>query len=145
MKRVTAFCLFVFLSLSSSYGSELKLEIIGAATASNLYLSFLSIGIIADSQTKGVYDAEKSVTFINSIISQMKVQKEYLEKFLASGEVPEPDIPVVKKMTECFALLIDEGNYLADYVKTGDKNSLSSYDGKRKQAWALLSDILGIN
>jgi hypothetical protein len=75
----------------------------------------------------------------------MKVQKEYLEKLLAAGEVPEPDISVVKKMIECFGLLIDEGNYLADYVKTGNNNSLSSYDGKRKQAWALLSDILGID
>ena len=145
MKKVAAFCIFLLLSLSASYGSELKLEVIGAATASNLYLSYLSIGIIADSQTKGVYDAEKTETFINSITSQMKVQKEYLEKILAAGEVPEPDIAIVKKMIECFGLLIDEGNYLADYVKTGNNNSLSSYDGKRKQAWALLSDILGID
>jgi hypothetical protein len=145
MKRVTAFCFFIFLSLGATFGSELKLEVIGAATASNLYLSYLSIGIIADSQTKMVYDAEKTDIFINSITAQMKVQKEYLEKLLAAGEVPEPDISVVKKMIECFGLLIDEGNYLADYVKTGNNNSLSSYDGKRKQAWALLSDILGID
>ena len=138
-------CLFVFLSFSVSFGSELKLEIIGASTASNLYLSYLSIGIIADSQTKGVYDAEKTETFLTSITAQMKVQKEYLEKILAAGEVPEADISIVKKMIECFGLLIDEGNYLADYVKTGNNNSLSSYDGKRKQAWALLSDILGID
>jgi hypothetical protein len=145
MKKAAALCLFLFLSLGFSYGSELKLEIIGASTASNLYLSYLSIGIIADSQTKGVYDVQKTETFINSITAQMKVQKEYLEKFLAAGEVPEADISIVKKMIECFGLLIDEGNYLADYVKTGNNNSLSSYDGKRKQAWALLSDILGID
>lgn len=48
-------------------------------------------------------------------------------------------------MAEYFSLLVGEGNYLADYVKTGNKNSLSSYDGKRKQAWALISDILGLD
>lgn len=145
MKKITSFILFLFLSVNVSFGSELQLEIVGAATASNLYLSYLAIGIIADSQTKKVYDGEKTITFINSITAQLNVQREYLQKFLASGEVPETDIAIVKKMSECFDLLIDEGDYLVDYVKTGNKNSLSSYDGKRKQAWALLSDILGIN
>ncbi len=144
MKKISVLILVLFFSASLSFGSELKLEVIGASTASNLYLGYLSIGVIADSQSKGVYDNEKTITFISSITAQMKVQKEYLEKFLAAGEVPEPDIAIVKKMTECFGLLIDEGNYLADYVKTGNNNSLSSYDGKRKQAWALLSDILGL-
>lgn len=145
MKKIAPFFLFIFLSVNVSFGSELQREIVGAATASNLYLSYLSIGVIADSQTKGVYDGEKTVTFINSITSQMNVQRDYLQKFLESKEVPEADLAIVKKMSECFSLLIEEGNYLADYVKTGNKNSLSSYDGKRKQAWALISDILGLD
>lgn len=144
MKKISAFILVLFLSLAPAFGDDLQLEIIGASTASNLYLGYLAIGVIADSQTKGVYDGEKTITFINSITAQMKVQKDYLDKFLAAKGVPEADIAIVKKMSECFGLLIDEGNYLADYVKTGNNNSLSSYDGKRKQAWALLSDILGL-
>jgi hypothetical protein len=145
MKKIAAFFIFVFISLNVSFASELQLEVIGAATASNLYLGYLAIGIIADSQTKEVYDGERTVAFIDSISAQMNVQKEYLQKFLASKEVPEADLAIVKKMVECFSLLVEEGNYLADYVKTGNKNSLSSYDGKRKQAWALISDILGLD
>ncbi|MFA5520035.1 MAG: hypothetical protein WDA74_12335 [Spirochaetota bacterium] len=145
MKKIAAFFIFVFISVNVSFASELQLEVIGAATASNLYLGYLAIGIIADSQTKEVYDGEKTVVFIDSISAQMNVQREYLQKFLASKEVPEADLAIVKKMVECFSLLVEEGNYLADYVKTGNKNSLSSYDGKRKQAWALISDILGLD
>lgn len=145
MKKIAAFFLFVFISVNVSFASELQLEVIGVATASNLYLGYLAIGIIADSQTKEVYDGEKTAVFIDSISAQMNVQREYLQKFLASKEVPEADLAIVKKMVECFSLLVEEGNYLADYVKTGNKNSLSSYDGKRKQAWALISDILGLD
>ena len=37
----------------------------------------------------------------------------------------------------------DEGNNLIDYVKTGNNASLTKYDAKRIEAWALISEIMG--
>jgi hypothetical protein len=128
---------------SSVYASDLQLETIGAAGGSNLYLTYLSIGVIADSFTKEVYDKQQAVSFINTIIAQAKVQKDYMDKLIKSKEVSDSDVVFLKKMMDCYTLLMDEGKYFVEYVNTGKNTSLTTYDTKRQQAWALISELLG--
>ncbi len=124
--------------------SDLKLEIIGSVSASNLYLSYLTIGVIADSYTKKVYDNQRTVSFVKAAVVQAGLQKKTLEKLIQANEVSGSDLEAVKKMVDCYSLLADEGNYFIDYINTKSKDSLRNYDGKRKEAWALISQIMGI-
>ncbi len=128
---------------SAAFADDLQLETIGASGGSNLYLTYLSIGVIADAHTKEVYDKEQTVSFVNSITAQAKVQKDYLEKLTKSKGVTPADAVFLKKMIDCYVLLMDEGKFLVDYVNTGNEASLTAYDAKRVKAWALISDLLG--
>lgn len=128
---------------SAALASDLQLETIGASGGSNLYLTYLSIGVIADAHTKEVYDKEQTISFVNSITAQAKVQKDYLEKLAKSKEVTPSDAVFLKKMIDCYVLLMDEGKFLVEYVNTGNEASLTAYDAKRVKAWALISDLLG--
>jgi len=141
-KRAAAFIVSLFISVSAM-ASDLQLQAIGASTASNLYLSYLSIGVIADSFTKGVYPKEQTISFVSSVVAQGGVQREYLQKMIDAGDIPEGEMEFVRKLMTCFQLIMDEGNNLMDYVKTGNNASLTKYDTKRKEAWALISEIMG--
>jgi len=141
-KRVAVFILSLFIA-TSAMASDLQLQAIGASTASNLYLSYLSIGVIADSFTKGVYSKDQTVSFVSSVVAQSGVQREYLQKMIDAGEIPEGEMEFVRKLMKCFQLIMEEGNNLMDYVKTGNNASLTKYDNKRKEAWALISEIMG--
>lgn len=141
-KRIAAVIVSLLVSVSAM-ASDLQLQAIGASTASNLYLSYLSIGVIADSYTKKVYAKEQTVSFVSSVVAQAGVQKEYLQKMIDSNDIPESEKEFVGKMMSCFDLLVAEGNNLMDYVKTGNAASLTAYDAKRKEAWALISEIMG--
>lgn len=141
-KRVAAFIVTLVISVSAM-ASDLQLQAIGASTASNLYLSYLSIGVIADSYTKKVYAKEQTTSFVSSVVAQAGVQKDYLRKMIEGGDIPEGEQEFVQKMMTCFDLLMAEGNSLMDYVKTGNNDSLAAYDSKRKEAWALISEIMG--
>jgi len=141
-KRLLAFIVSLVVS-TSAMASDLQLQAIGASVASNLYLSYLSIGVIADSYTKKVYTKDQTVSFVSSVVAQGGVQKGYLQKMIESGDIPENDQDFVQKMIKCFDLLIEEGNFLNDYVSKGDNDSLAKYDNKRKEAWALISEIMG--
>jgi hypothetical protein len=142
--KVKFFSLIAALLISSAaFASDLQLETIGASGGSNLYLTYLSIGVIADAHTKEVYDKDQTVSFVNSVVAQAKVQKDYLDKLLKSKEVSQADAVFLKKMIDCYNLLMDEGKYLVDYVNTGNEGSLTTYDAKRQQAWALISELLG--
>lgn len=142
--KIFTLAMAVFFS-SAVMASDIQLETIGASAGSNLYLTYLSIGVIADAHTKEVYDAAKTISFTGSIVAQAKVQKDYLNKLIKSKEVSESDEAFLKKMIDCYTLLIDEGNSLVDYVNTGKEASLKTYDTKRQQAWTLISEILGFN
>ncbi len=142
--RVAAFIVSLVIS-TSAMASDLQLQAIGASTASNLYLSYLSIGVIADSYTKNVYAKDQTLSFVSSIVAQGGVQKDYLQKMIDQGDIPEGEVEFVNKMITCFKLLSDEGNSLMDYVKTGNNASLTKYDQKRKEAWALISEIMGLS
>jgi len=142
--KVKMFSLIAALLISSAaLASDLQLETIGASGGSNLYLTYLSIGVIADAHTKEVYNKEQTVSFVNSIVAQAKVQKDYMEKLIKSKELVEADAVFLKKMIDCYVLLMDEGKYLVEYVNTGKDASLTAYDTKRQQAWALISELLG--
>jgi hypothetical protein len=143
MKRKVFSLIAALLISSAAFASDLQLETIGASGGSNLYLTYLSIGVIADAHTKEVYDKEQTVSFVNSVVAQAKVQKDYLDKLLKSKEVSQADAVFLKKMIDCYNLLMDEGKYLVDYVNTGNEGSLTTYDAKRQQAWALISELLG--
>jgi len=131
-------------NLKENSNSGIKLEVIGSASASNLYLTYLTIGVIADSYTKKVYDNSRTISFVRATLAQAAVQKKFLTKLANSGEITGKDLSVVKKMIDSYDILLDEGNYFIDYINTKSKNSLKSYDAKRKEAWELISDILGI-
>ena len=134
----------VFIS-TAAFASDIQLETIGALGGSNLYLTYLSIGVIADAHTKEVYDKEQTVSFVNSIIAQAKVQKDYMDKLIKSKEISETDAVFLKKMMDCYTLLMDEGKFLVEYVNTGKEASLTAYDAKREKAWALISELLGFD
>jgi len=141
-KRVAAFILSFFIAASAA-ASDLQLQAIGASTASNLYLSYLSIGVIADSYTKNVYSKDQTISFVSSVVAQGGVQKEYLQKMIDAGDIPGGEMEFVQKLMRCFQLIMDEGNFLMEYVRTGNNASLTKYDTKRKEAWALISEVMG--
>lgn len=143
MKKKILAVLSVLMIVSAVQASDLQLEIIGASGGSNLYLTYLSIGVIADANTKSVYEKNQTVSFVSSIVAQAKVQKDYLEKLIKSKDVSQSDKEFLKKMVDCYVLLMDEGKYLIEYVNTGSDKALNTYDTKRQQAWDLISELLG--
>jgi len=54
MKRIILILAAAVFISPAALASDLQLETIGAASGSNLYLTYLSIGVIADSHTKEV-------------------------------------------------------------------------------------------
>ena len=142
--KVKFFTLITALIISSSaFAENLPLETVVVSGGSNLYLTYLSIGVIADAHTKEVYKREQTVLFINSVIAHAKIQKDYLEKLMKYKGISSEDEVFLKKMVDCYVILADEGKSYVEYVNTGSDASLKTYDEKRLQAWAVISGILG--
>ena len=130
---------------TSLFANEILLETIGAQGGGNIYLTYLSLGVLADSYTKEVYAKEQAVNLVTSLERQSEVQKNYFEKLLKSNDVPADDKAFIKKMIACYSLLIDEAKYLAEFINTGKEASVKKFQAKREQAWKSVSEILGLS
>ena len=142
-KRIAGLIITLLVSVSAAAGN-LQLQSFFSSTTANLYLSYLSMGVIADSYTKKVYEKDQSITYVSSVVVQASIQKDYLQKMLSQGEIPESEHNFIRKMMTCFQLLIDGGASLIDYIKTGKNESFTAYNSKRNEAWAVIGAIMGL-
>ena len=101
--------------------------------------------MLGDSYTKEVYDKEQTVNLVGIIVAQAKVQKDYMNKLLQSGEVPESDRAFLQSVITCYQYLIDEGTYMIEFINTNSQAALKKYDSNRQSAWALISKLLGFD
>lgn len=145
MKKLSAF-LVVCLSLAAlpAFSNDLALETIGAMGGSNLYLTYLSIGTLADGYEKKVYEKNQANQMATEVIALANVGKGYLEKLISQGVLTGDDVRFGQEMIATYDLLIAEGNALINYIKTGNKSHVDSFHMYRKQAWDKIADLLGL-
>lgn len=143
MKKRLYSVIFVLLMVTGASAGDVQLETIGSSIASNLYLTYISLGVLGDSYTKSVYDKDQTINLVGIIVAQSKVQKEQMSKLLSSGEVPESDRVFMQNVITCYQYLIDEGTYMIEFINTNSQPSLKKYDSNRQNAWAMISKLLG--
>lgn len=145
MKKRFFSLLFVLLMGTGAFAGDVEMETIGSSIASNLYLTYISLGVLGDSYTKEVYDKEQTVNLASIIVSQSKVQKEQMAKLLKSPEVQDSDKVFLQNVITCYQYLIDEGTFMIEFINTNSQESLKKYDTNRQNAWALISKLLGFD
>ncbi len=145
MKKKLYSVILVLLMGTGVFAGDVEMETIGSSIASNLYLTYISLGVLGDSYTKEVYDKEQTVNLASIIVSQSKVQKEQMGKLLKSPEVQDSDKAFLQNVITCYQYLIDEGTFMIEFINTNSQESLKKYDTNRQNAWALISKLLGFD
>lgn len=151
MKKRIYSMIIVLLMATGAFAGDVEMETIGSSIASNLYLTYISLGVLGDSYTKEVYDKEQTVNLASIIVSQAKVQKEQMAKLIKSSEVQDSDKAFLQNVITCYQYLIDEGTYMVEFINTSgapelkekSDTALKNYDSNRQKAWALISKLLG--
>lgn len=149
MKRFLAAGLITFfLGGSFSFAQNtpketIALETIGAMGGSTLYLSYISIGTLADGFEKKVYEKDQAIQLVNSVLNLLNVMKNYLEKGMSNGLFVGEDADFANKMTDCCNLLVIQAGHFVTYAKTGDRKYATEFDKARKQSWASIAKLLG--
>lgn len=142
MKRILI-AIFMFLTVAA-WATPLQLETIGATGGSNLFLTYMAIGVTADAYQNKTYEKDKATSYVNSMVAQARVVQKYLKRLIDEGELSENDVTFVKRMVKTYDLLIAEGEAFIKYAKSGDQSHADTFHKNRKAAWKNISDLLGI-
>lgn len=144
MKKVLTGALVLFLLLGQSFlfAEDDFLYAIGSLGASNLYMTFLTIGLLGDSFEKDVYTAETTKDLIGAIISLTKTSRESLNTLIEGGEVTGEDRATILEMIQAHGLLEKQAGELGKYVD--NKTIPNDFQFFRKKSWELIARILNI-
>lgn len=153
MKKSVWFIILFSFFVSSVYSQDktqdkkhdMIMESLGASSGSNLYLTFMMIGLLGDSYQKNMMDGENVIQNTKVVIAQSNVVRQYFEKMLEKKMFNTSDEPFARKIIYSYSLLQKEGNALIQYIETKDKKYVEEYHKNRELAKEQISQLLGLS
>ena len=137
------FIIFGIQILSAQNKSEgTLLETCGVLSAQGVYITYTSIGTLADAYVYGVYDDEATVGILSEYILLSEAVNEQLNALLKKGSLHSDDIGFVIGLNNIYELLISEADAFSKYVTTKDESYLHIYDDSRLKAWDKIAILL---
>jgi hypothetical protein len=122
----------------------LLLETLGSLAGSQLYQSYLNIGFIADGKAEGTYEEADIQQILHSVLALMDTLDKKLDQLLKL-DLNKDDRESIQEIRRLSKLLRQQADELQAYWKSGDKATGDKYEKARKEAWAGISKLLGLD
>jgi hypothetical protein len=119
------------------------LETIGVLTAAHCYQTYLNIGLIAESKSKGNYsenEAHKFLDLIRSLLDSVDRKLAVLGKM----DLGTDDRASLEQMRQLSELLRRQAKQLETFWDSGKDEDAAKYDDIRKDSWTAISKFTGI-
>ena len=136
--------LVILLAAGNTFAQDEALSSVGALGAGYMYTTYLSIGAIADGHYYEVYDDETTVQLMEEIKSLADATTDTLQELLGSEVLTTDDFNFINEMITTLGLLFKEAESYQSYIETGEDRFATVYDNYRNNAWAKITDLLGI-
>ena len=128
--------------MSGAFADEDYLFVIGGVESSNLYMTFLSLGILGDAYENGVYDDDTAMQIATEIQGLAKNIRVTVNKLIENNLADGDDRVLVLEMIAAQDLLEKQAAELVKYI--GNREAPNDFQFYRGQAWEKISKILGI-
>ena len=144
MKNVLIIIFFTTNLFSQNKNSDLLLETVGVLSAQGIYLTYASIGTIADGYVNKTYNSDFGFDMASELIILSQTAKEQLTLLLKSEILSSEDISFVAQLITGYGYLISQAEALIQIIKTDDKKYFNEFENYRLLAWDLISEMLGL-
>jgi hypothetical protein len=134
------------LQVQAQSGKTEALEALGGSCGMLLYNTYLVIGEAADAYGGDVYDAATVEEIVQEQLDGIKTIKEQYNALMGTDFLSDPeDVKFMKRTLSTFDMVAKEGKALIAFVNSGSDADAGTYDDLRKEAWAEIADLLGID
>lgn len=115
---------------------------VGTLSASNLYLSYLVLGTVADGFVNGSYDLDTTRSIILETIFLNGNAQTSLKNLSIGRKITTQDREIVLEMLQSYNILDNMANALIEFIDKEDNGA--SYQAFRQKAWDNISSLLGL-
>ncbi len=140
-----SFCLILILVLTDARISaqDSNLQAVGALSSANLYLTYVSIGAIADSHSREIYKDETAASLLTNITDITKNSIGSLHKVLESESLDEDDTNYLKEMIDTLEVLIEQAESYKTYIEKNSSEYVAIYNNYKEVARQQVTKLLG--
>jgi hypothetical protein len=144
-KILVSFCIVLFASFIGQKISaqDANLQAVGALGSANLYLTYISIGSVADGHSRELYSDEFAASVLTSITEISGNSVNSLAQLLDTGGLDEEDTAYVKKTIDTLEVLIDQAESYKTYMEKKGPQYAEIYNNYKQIAWQQVAELLG--
>lgn len=124
--------------------TQLLHETIGVLSAQGIFLTYVSIGTIADGYAAGTYDYATASDLLSSASNISRICRTQLESLSKAKSLQGDDIKYVYGLIEVYDLLIAQSDAYATYMETEKDEHREAYSVSRDKAWEKIAILLDI-
>ena len=142
---IFAFCLILILVLTDPEISaqDSNLQAVGALSSANLYLTYVSIGAVADSHSRELYKDEFAASMLTSITEITRNSIASLHKVLESENLDEEDTNYLKETIDTLEVLVKQAESYKTYIEKNGQEYAAIYNNYKQIAWQQVAKLLG--
>lgn len=120
------------------------LETVGLLAGSQLYQTYLNIGLLADARAEGLYPDRDVKKVLGSVLLPLEKIDRQLEK-LEQCHLSASDRAALAELRRISGLLRQQGRALESYWASGAESDGEAYESARQKAWEALRDLLDLD
>jgi len=118
------------------------LYVVGNLGSTQLYYTYLMLGMIGDSFAKGVYDKPTAISLADEVKNLTTLSQKSLGRLNGNEGLNSDDKTLISDMSNAFDALLGQADGLNDYVNGKDDGT--KFQTYRQTAWDQISKIIGI-
>ena len=149
MKKRKLLVLLCLTLLVFSVGPEISaqdanLQAVGSLSSANLYLTYISIGAVADSHSRELYSDEFTASLLTSITEITGNSISSLTQILVTEDLDEADTVYVQKTIDTLEILTKQAESYRTYMEKKSPQYAEIYNSYKQIAWQQLAELLGV-
>ena len=118
------------------------LETCGVLSTQGIYITYSSIGTLADAYAYGVYDDETATGILSEYILLSEGVNEQLNHVLKMDILHSDDIGFIIELNNIYELLISEADAFSKFITTKNESHIHVYESSRLKAWNKIAQLL---
>ena len=132
------------IAANNVFAQEEALSTVGVLGTSNIYITYVAIGAIADGHCYEVYDDDTAIELMQVFANLSSSSIESLQDLLDFGNLDSEDFSIVNEMISILNLLINEAQAYQQYIETYNDSCADRYENYRNSAWEKIEVLLGL-
>jgi len=138
-------CLVLFIAFINPEipAQDANLRAVGSLSSANLYLTYVSIGAVADGHSRELYSDEFATSALTNITEITRNSINSLRQVMKTENLDEADTNYVRKAIDTLEVLVDQAESYKTYMEKNSPQYAEIYNNYKQIAWQQVAELMG--